>query len=121
MGWSWASTGMTLEPVVSSAMASMAWPSTPEFSMARRVANASAFMWSAWLWVAWSGSSFLRWRGYSPTPAPRRPLTESKIETRTLRVPKSTPATRLISFLDWRPRRVALPEHDVQYDKRGAD
>src|SRR5215471_2703060 len=84
---------MTLEPVVSRAMASMEWPSIAADFMALWVASANAFMWSVWDWVAWSGSSFLRWRGYSATPEPRRPLVLSKMETRTERVPKSTPAT----------------------------
>src|ERR1035438_9485133 len=56
-------------------------------------------MWSAWLCVAWSGSSFLRSSGYSAAPAPRRPWTLSKTETRTLSVPKSTPATMLMRGL----------------------
>ena len=44
-------------------------------------------------WVAWSGSSFLRISGYSAVAEPRRPWRLSKMETRTLSVPKSTPAT----------------------------
>ena len=50
-----------------------------------------------WLCVAKSGSSGLRRSGYSATPAPRRPRALSNREARTLRVPKSTPATILIS------------------------
>jgi len=42
------------------------------------------------------GSSFFRSSGYSAEPEPRRPLTLSNMETRTLRVPKSTPATMLM-------------------------
>ena len=61
-----------------------------------RVASAKARMWSAWLCVAWSGSSFLRCSGYSAMPEPSRPRSLSKMETRTLSVPKSTPATMLI-------------------------
>ena len=45
-------------------------PSMPAFARAGAVASASARMWSAWLCVAWSGSSFLRSSGYSATPAP---------------------------------------------------
>jgi len=45
-------TGIMVEPVVSSAMASMALPSIEAFSMARRMASASACMWLEWLWVA---------------------------------------------------------------------
>jgi hypothetical protein len=82
-------TGMTLDPVVSSARLRVASPSTPAASSARRMAVTSACMWSRCDCVAWSGSSFLRVSGYSPVAEPSRPLcTLSKIDTRTLSVPK---------------------------------
>src|SRR5664279_4621535 len=84
---------MTVEPVVSSASAVTAEPGTPAFASAAPVASTSACMWSEWRCVAWSGSSRLRSTGYSAIAEPSRPLTLSNRETRTLCVPKSTPAT----------------------------
>ena len=88
-----ASTGTTLDPVVSRAMASTCSPEMPAEATALRVAAARARIWSACAWVAKSGSSRLRCSGYSSTAVPRRPRWLSTMETRTLSVPKSTPAT----------------------------
>ena len=86
-------TGMTLEPVVSRAIAATWSPEIPAALTALRLASASPRMWSSCDWVAKSGSSRLRWRGYSETAEPITPFSLSTIETRTLSVPKSTPAT----------------------------
>src|SRR5207245_2262157 len=56
-------------------------------------------MWSACDCVANSGSSRLRCRGYSATAEASKPRSLSTSETRTLKVPKSTPATTAIPFL----------------------
>src|SRR6266705_3232746 len=56
-------------------------------------------MWSACDCVANSGSSRLRCRGYSATTEASKPRSLSTSETRTLKVPKSTPATTAIPFL----------------------
>src|SRR6266404_6036187 len=93
---------MTLEPVVSMARAATWSPDMRAAAVALRVASAKARMWSSWLWVAWSGSSFFRCSGYSATPEPRRPRSVSTMVTRTLKVPKSTPATiAMKSFPRW--------------------
>src|SRR5208337_5390830 len=57
--------------------------------------------------------SFLRCRGYSAVPEPRRPFAVSTRVTRTLSVPKSTPATIAMGLLgsllsDERLRRVGV-------------
>jgi hypothetical protein len=51
-----------------------------------------------WLCVARFGSCGERRRGYSATPAPSLPSLLLKRDTRTLNVPKSTPATILNSY-----------------------
>src|SRR5437016_8230475 len=55
-------------------------------------------MWSACDCVANSGSSRLRCRGYSATAEASKPRSLSTSETRTLKVPKSTPATTAMPF-----------------------
>src|SRR5262249_25635002 len=68
-------------------------PETPAAFSAFCDASASPRMWSSCDCVAKSGSSCLRWSGYSETAEPITPLALSTSETRTLSVPKSTPAT----------------------------
>src|SRR5581483_593326 len=92
---------MTEDPVVSSAMASILSPGTPACLTAACMASVSARMWSSWDCVAYSGSSRLRWRGYSAIADPIMPRSLSTMETRTLRVPKSTPATIAIRIPLW--------------------
>ena len=89
-------TGITLDPVVSSAIASTTSPAIPACFTAARVASANARMWSSCDCVAYSGSSRLRWSGYSASAEASSPRLLSTRETRTLRVPKSTPATMAI-------------------------
>src|ERR1044071_6851925 len=84
---------MTEEPVVSSATASSCSPEMPACFTAERMALASARIWSSCDCVAYSGSSRLRCSGYSETAEPSMPRSPSTMETRTLNVPKSTPAT----------------------------
>ena len=62
------------------AIASTALPGTPASASAFRSASTSAFIWSAWLWVAWSGSSLVRCSGYSAVPDPIRPRALSTSE-----------------------------------------
>src|SRR6266436_536119 len=100
---------MTEEPVVSSAIASTWSPEIPAFFTASRVAAASARMWSWCDWVAYSGSSRLRCRGYSARAESSNPRSLSTMETRTLRVPKSTPATIAISRPCYRPGADTCP------------
>ncbi len=87
------STGTTLEPVVSRAIAATFLPDIFAVTNAFCMASARARMWSAWLCVARSGSFLLRCSGYSEMPDAIFPRSVSVSETRTLRVPKSTPAT----------------------------
>ena len=92
------STITTLDPVVSSAIAATRCPSTPVSASTRRVASTSASIWSLCRCVANSGSSRRRRSGYSADAVPSRPRSLSSSVTRTLSVPKSTPAA--IMFLD---------------------
>ena len=94
-----AATGITLEPVVSSAIASTSSPPIPASFTACLVAAAKAAIWSPCDCVAYSGSSRLRCKEYSAMAEPIRPRSLSTNETRTLNVPKSTPATMLIVSL----------------------
>src|ERR1043166_7248613 len=84
---------MTVDPVVSRAIYLLSSPRTPDSFNAIFIAPTSAFIWSACDCVAKSGSVFDRWIGYSTTPLPIVPFLLSTIETLTLAVPKSTPAT----------------------------
>ena len=86
---------MTLEPVVSSAMDLISWPSMPLTWMASRMARVRADIWSSWDCVLSCGSVGELCSGYSATAEPSLPRSLSKMEMRTLNVPKSTPATTL--------------------------
>src|SRR6185437_11576199 len=86
-------TGITDDPVVSSASARMSCPSTLASASAIRIASTSAFICASCDWVAKSGSFGSRRSGNPATPAPSWPALLSTIATRTLCVPKSTPAT----------------------------
>src|SRR5258708_7566075 len=89
---------MTVEPVVSSAIASTLGPAVFETSSAVFMAATSAFMCASCDCVAKSGSLRSRLTGYSETPHPNAPRALSTIETRTLWVPKSTPATNAMVY-----------------------
>src|SRR6266704_353063 len=82
-------------------MARICSAGTLDFRTTSRVAAARARMCSSCDWVAYSGSSRLRWRGYSAMAEASRPRSLSTMETRTLNVPKSTPATTAIYVLLW--------------------
>src|SRR6185437_2548434 len=71
----------------------MSCPSTLASANASRIASTSAFICASCGWVAKSGSFRSRSSGNPATPAPSCPLSLSTIATRTLCVPKSTPAT----------------------------
>ena len=89
--------------------ASISRPSMPAAAIACSVAAIERVMWSAWLCAAWSGIVRAAVHADSrPMPEPSRPRSLSTTETRTLCVPKSTPATMLMvsmpgrsSALDW--------------------
>src|SRR6185437_11408358 len=71
----------------------MSCPSTLASANASRIASTSAFICASCGWVAKSGSFGSRSSGNPATPAPIWPALLSTIATRTLCVPKSTPAT----------------------------
>src|SRR6185437_2494058 len=75
------------------AMAATSAALAPVFLSISRIAAASAFIWSPWDCVAWFGSSRLRCSGYCADAVAMDPLRLSTRVTRTLSVPKSTPAT----------------------------
>ena len=88
------STGITLEPVVSIAIASIGSPSTPAAAM--RLARGGDQRLHVIGMALRRVIRDLPSCGAADTPPyrdPSRPFTLSTIETRTLRVPKSTPAT----------------------------